>query len=196
MEAAHELSGHRGREGTLQMVVERYWWPEMYIDVKDWVKMCEQCDKRAPLRDDEPLTSLTVSHLWQRVGVDISYMPKTEDRYHLLVVTRESLSGWAEARPLKHCSSKKVADFFYEEVICQFGTPESVVVDGGPVNKKWTDLLIKRNNLRMITATPYNAAANGVFEQRHRPIANALSNLKACSDEPKQLWIDHLPAVL
>ena len=43
MEAAHELSGHRGREGTLRRVVERYWCPEMYVDVKDWVKTCEQC---------------------------------------------------------------------------------------------------------------------------------------------------------
>jgi hypothetical protein len=38
MESAHELSGHPGREGTLRKIVERYWWPEMYVDVKDWVK--------------------------------------------------------------------------------------------------------------------------------------------------------------
>jgi len=68
--------------------------------------------------------------------MDISYMPKTEDGYHLLVVAREYLSGWAEVRPLKQGTSEKVADFFYEEVICRFGTPESVVVDGGAVNKK------------------------------------------------------------
>jgi hypothetical protein len=97
MEAAHELSGHRGREGTLPKVVERYWWPEMYVVVKDWVKTCEQCQKRAPLQYDKPLKSLTVSHVWQRVGMDISYMPKIEDGYHLLVVAWEYLSGWAEA---------------------------------------------------------------------------------------------------
>ena len=97
MEAAHELSGHRGKEGTLPKVVERYWWPEMNVDVKDWVTTCKHCKKRVPLRYDEPLESLTVRHLWQRVGMDISYMPKTEDGYHLLVVAREYLSGWAEA---------------------------------------------------------------------------------------------------
>ena len=41
MEAAHELSGHHGRKGTLQNVVERYWLTEMCVDVKDWVKTCE-----------------------------------------------------------------------------------------------------------------------------------------------------------
>jgi transposase-like protein len=112
--------------------------------------------------------------------MDISYMPKTEDGYHLLVVAREYLSGWAEARPLKQGTSEKVADFFYEEVICRFGTPESVVVDGGAENKKWTDLLLKRYNIRKITVTPYHAAANGVIERGHRPIADALSKLTAC----------------
>jgi hypothetical protein len=63
MEAAHALSGHGGRERTLRKLVERYWWPEMFVDVNDSVKTCEQCEKRAPLQYDEPLKSLTVSHL-------------------------------------------------------------------------------------------------------------------------------------
>jgi len=167
----------------------------MYLDVKDWVKMCEQFEKRASLQYDEPLSSLTIRHLWQRVGMDISYMPKTEDGYHLLVVARDYLSGWAAARPLKQGISEKVADFFYEQVICPFGTPESVVVDGGAENKKWTDLILKRYNIRNITVTPYHAAANGVIERGHRPITDALSKLTACSDKPKEMWIDHLPAV-
>jgi len=62
MEAAHEMSGHCGREETLQKEVEWYWWLEMYVNLKDWVKMCEECEKRVPLRYDEPLQCLTVSH--------------------------------------------------------------------------------------------------------------------------------------
>jgi len=63
IEATHQLSRHHGRVGTLQQVVERYWWPEIYVNVKDWVKTYQQCEKRDPLRYDETLTSLTVSHL-------------------------------------------------------------------------------------------------------------------------------------
>ena len=142
------------------------------------------------------MKSLTVNRLWQRVGLDISYLPRTESGHHLLVVAREYLSGWVEARPLSKGSSKKVADFFYEEIICRYGMPESVVVDGGAENKKWTDLLLKRYNIRKITITPYHAAANGVVERGHHPIADALSKLTACFGEHKEMWIDHLPAVL
>jgi hypothetical protein len=53
-----------------------------------------------------------------------------------------------------------VADFLYEEVICRYGTPDSVVVDGSVENKKWTDLSLKRYGIRKITTTVYHAASN------------------------------------
>ena len=87
IEATHELSGHRGREGTLRKVAEHYWWPEMYADVIECLKTCEQCEKRVPLRYNEPLKSLTVSYLWQYIGIDIFYMPKMEKGFHLLVTS-------------------------------------------------------------------------------------------------------------
>ena len=54
-----------------------------------------------------------------------------------------------------------------------------MVVDGAREMKKWTDLLPKRYNIQMITVTAYHAAANGVIEQGHRPIADALSKFTA-----------------
>jgi len=62
-------------------------------------------------------------------------MLKTEDRYHLLVLAREYFSWWAEARPLQKGTSETVAHIFYNEVICRFMTPQSVVVDGGADDK-------------------------------------------------------------
>ena len=45
MRAINEENGHRGREGTMRKVTERYWRPEMHVDIKEWVKTCEQCEK-------------------------------------------------------------------------------------------------------------------------------------------------------
>ena len=94
----------------------------------------------------------------------MAYMPKTEDRYHLLVVAREYLSGWAEARPLNQGNSERVANFFNKVSICLFRTSESMLVDGGAKSKKRTDLPLKCFNIQKITVTPYHAAANGVVE--------------------------------
>jgi hypothetical protein len=82
------------------MVVEKNWWPEMYVDIKDWVKMCNEFEKRAPLPYDQPLNSLTLSYLWQLVGMDIVYMPKVEDWYLLLVIAWEYCRRWVDERTL------------------------------------------------------------------------------------------------
>jgi hypothetical protein len=80
--------------------------------------------------------------------------------------------------------------------MCTYRTPGSVVVDAQGEITHWTDLLLVCYNMRKITRTIYHAAANGVIERRNRPIAEALSILAASSDGPKEMWIDHHPAVL
>jgi len=71
-----------------------------------------------PQRYNKPLSSLTVSHLWQWVQMDIAYMSKTLDRYHLLVIASNSMSGWEEAQWHKQGKSDQAEDFIYEGVIC------------------------------------------------------------------------------
>lgn len=69
-----------------------------------------------------------------------------------------------------------------------------MVVDCAAENEKWTDLLLKRYNIRKSTETAYPAAANRVIKRGYRLISDALSKLPVCSNEPKGMWIDHLPA--
>lgn len=89
-----------------------------------------------------------------QVGIDISYMPKMDDRYHLLVIALENLSGWTAAHPPKYGTLEKRANIFDKKVISQFGTPEHVVLDTGAESKKWTDLLLRHYNIQTITGTP------------------------------------------
>jgi len=91
---------------------------------------------------------------------------------------------------------ENVADFLYKEVIYWFRTPESVVVDGGAGNENWTNLLRKCCNIWKITGTSYHVATHGVIKRGRRPFGDALSKLTAWSDEPKEMWIDYLPAGL
>jgi hypothetical protein len=71
-----------------------------------------------------------------------------------------------------------------------------VVVDGGPEQKKWTDLIGKRYNIWKITVTLYNATASGVILRGYRLIGDALSKLTAYSDKLKNIRIGHPLAVL
>ena len=59
----HDESGHRGREGTYRKISLRYWWDGMYKNVKMYVQSCEQCQKRSPVKPNEPLQPTTRSSL-------------------------------------------------------------------------------------------------------------------------------------
>jgi len=66
----------------------------------------------------------------------IVHMPKPEVGHYLLVVARQCLGRLAEPRRVKQRTSEMAANHFYEEVLCRFGTSESVVVEGGAENKR------------------------------------------------------------
>lgn len=158
--------------------------------MKDWVELYKQCKKRVPLWYDVHLRCLPVGHLWQSVGIDISYRLKMETRYYQLVTARKYLMRWAEAQPPRQGTLKQVTDYLCEMVICLFGTQVIVVVDGGRINKKWTALLLKHCNIQRITVAMYHTTVHGLFQRGHRPMSYVRSKLTACFNVPNELWID------
>jgi len=42
------LSSHRGRDATQRILQKRYYWPNMTVDVKNYIKECVVCQKVNP----------------------------------------------------------------------------------------------------------------------------------------------------
>ena len=59
--------------------------------------------------------------------------------YILMIV--DSFSKWTEALPLYTQESREIVWKLYDEVICRFGCPESILTDKG---QKFMSLLIKK----------------------------------------------------
>ena len=81
--------------------------------------------------------------VWEKIGIDVVFMPETPDGYKYVVFMRDNLSGWSEGRALKENNSRSVAKFLYEDVICRHGCPLKAVIDGGGENKKITKALLE-----------------------------------------------------
>jgi len=45
----HNESGHRGTKGMYEKTALWYWWRGLYRDVEQWVKSCEECQKRTTI---------------------------------------------------------------------------------------------------------------------------------------------------
>ena len=73
--------------------------------------------------------------MWEKVGVDVVFMPETSDGYKYIVFARDDLSVWVEGCALKENTAQNVAKFLYEDVICRHGCPRRIIIDGGSENK-------------------------------------------------------------
>ena len=192
MQSLHDDSGHRGREGTYRRVADRYWWEDMWQVVKQYVKTCEECQRRATQRQEEELHPTFTDRRWEKVAVDVTNLPRCQGKQYL-VVARSDLSGWVEARALAINDSKSVAAFLYEDLVCRHGVFQRLVVDGGPENKALVADLAKRYGIHRLVVSAYHPQANGMVERGHKPIVDALGKM---TNGGFTGWIKHLPAVL
>ena len=74
-EMAHDnnLSGHLGEKRTLQRFREKFFWPNMSVDVREWYRSCETCCARKPklTRTHHALQQDPVGEPLQRLALDI-----------------------------------------------------------------------------------------------------------------------------
>ena len=164
----------------------------MYADIENWVRTCEECQRRARNRYDEPLHPTWSIIVWQKIGVDIVYMPWTQEG-SFIVFARDDLSGWVEGRAIDAANSFNVAKFLYEDVLCRHGCPIQIIMDGGRENMDLTRDLIDQYHIKGTVVSAFHPQANGLVERGHDAIVNSLA--KYCSDQPQE-WVKHLPLAL
>ena len=194
LEALHDQSGHKGREGTYSKVNSRYWWEGLYEGVTAYVKSCEECQRRAKLRTEEALHFTASSGLWEKIGVDIVHMQaRGKGRFKYLIVARDDLSGWVEAKALVRGTSEAVAKFLWEDVVCRHGCFGKMVIDGGPENKDLVKAFAERYGIKRVQISAYHPQANGMVERGHKPIVDALAKMTSGGEGN---WVDYLHAVL
>lgn len=56
LEQLHNRFGHGGRERTMSLIRDRFYWNRMFSDTEDWIRNCQRCvcrktstNQRAPL---------------------------------------------------------------------------------------------------------------------------------------------------
>ena len=188
----HDEAGHRSILGTFHHVARRYQWRRMYEDCRRFVESCDECQRRARIRFEEPLNPTWSATVWDKVGLDVVHMPSSGG-YKYIVFARDDLSGWLEGRALTSASSKSVAKFLQEDVFARHGCPRKVVVDGGGENKGFVEDLLEACLVKRVEISAYHPQSNGLVERGHDAMINSLS--KYCQGQQGK-WYQYLPLAL
>ena len=72
-----------------------------------------------------------VPTILQKINLDLVDMGITLGRYTYIVDMHDDLTRWWEVRMLSTKSSEKVADFIWQDVICQFRCIPQITTDNG-----------------------------------------------------------------
>jgi hypothetical protein len=67
----HSTAGHLGIESTYNKIKERYYWNQMYDDIREYIKTCNTCQRFGKPERNELLHSIKVLQLCERVEINI-----------------------------------------------------------------------------------------------------------------------------
>src|ERR1700720_3861665 len=114
-----KTGGHLGLNKTYLKLRERYWWLNMYKDLKEWIKSCPDCGGRKnPQQNIMPKAKIVVSKAWDCVGVDVlGPFPKSDRGNVYVIIFIDYLTRWVEAFAIPNQTAITCATKLVEEII-------------------------------------------------------------------------------
>jgi len=194
----HGLS-HPGSKASVRLVRERYVWPSMERDIREWCRCCANCQSSKVTRHVKTPISfqIPVSGRFEAVHLDIvGPLPATQlsngttaaARYLLTMIDRAS--RWMEASPMGDISAETVATTFMETWISRFGVPLYVITDRGTqFEAELFSQLSAVVGFHRLRSAAYHPQTNGMVERLHR-------TLKSSIIARGSQWLRDLPIVL
>ena len=111
-----------------------------------------------------------------------------------LIVAIDYFTKWIEAKPLAKITTKQVAQFFWENVICRYGIPQVLVTDNGTqFNNDEFQGYCRDYDIKLRFTSVAHPQANGQAEVANRII---LDGLKKRVEKAQGAWAEDILPIL
>lgn len=190
----HPLGGHLGTDIVFNKVRNLYYWPQMYENIKAYIKGCDNCQRRGRKRNKQPLQPIPVGKPFEKIGIDfVGPLPRTQRGNKYIIVATDYLTKWPEARAVSEATAVKAANFIYDEIICRHGCPQTILSDRGThFRNHIVDNLLEKFRIKHLYSTPYHPETNGLTERFNRTLCESLAK----TTETTTSWDKNISSVL
>ena len=189
------LSGHLGKDKTIEQIKRRFYWPKMDDDILEYVRSCDACQRNKPSQQSPMglLQSLPIpDRPWQWVSLDlITGLPRSRSGNDAIVVFVCKLTKMVHyVATTTTVSAPKLASLFLDHVVRHHGVPETILSDRDPRftahfwRALWTQL-----GTKLAMSTAYHPQTDGQTERANRTLEEML---RAYVNFQHTDWDEHL----
>ncbi|GBC06079.1 hypothetical protein RclHR1_06610002 [Rhizophagus clarus] len=175
-------------------IKDRYYWPQMYENIREYVISCDSCQRRGKSKANQLLHPIAVHGPFYQVGIDfVRPLPITPNENRYIIVAIDYMIKWPEARPVLCATAEETSQFIYEDIICRHNCPAKLLSDRGThFNNQMVEKLLEKFGIKHVFSTPYHPQINGLVERFNRTLCESLSKLVIQTNE----WDKYIASVL
>ena len=136
LQSAHDdiIAGHLGLTKTYEVIRQRFYWPNMFVDIQHYCKSCPDCAmKKSPRTGHRAhLLPIPIESPFHRAGVDgVGPLPVTHSGNRYIVVFTDYFTKWVEAFAVPSIEAEQTARLLLDEIIARHSAPRELLSDPG-----------------------------------------------------------------
>lgn len=180
---------HGGSAKTIKRLQEWYYWPNLAIEVKEYIKQCDVCaTANVPNKQMRPAMGqpFEVGRSFQNIYIDfLGEYPMTKNGNKYIFICIDQLTKFVFLKPMKKSTAYNVCKFFEEEFMPTFGVPEMVFSDNARqfLSKEFQKLM-SDYGIRHLKPPYYHAQANA-SERMNREV---IKSIRVFANENHVTW--------
>lgn len=195
----HENNGHMGVQKTFNSIKRKYYWPNLFKELNQYVSKCTICQTRSLQKIRQPLQETDIPpYPMAKISLDLSGpYPTSMSGNKYIIAFVDWFSGWPEAFSVPDKTADTVAHLLIEEIFPRFGCPLQIVSDNGTENvNKIVKETLEILKIDHVLTSVYHPQSNAKVERFHRTLHDVLSKKLADNQHTWDMFLNQALAAI
>ena len=199
IDGCHHSAGYQGRDCTLSLMKERFWWPGMSQALLKPVANCERCIQyeakgqlplMQPIICTKPMELVRIDYVGMEVTVATDKKPVVKN----VLVVVDHFTRYIQAFVTKNHMARTTARVLYNNYFSVFSFPQCLMSDQGTeFCGKVIAAMCSLLGVKKIQTTPYHPQTNGSAERFHQTLQHMIGKL---DPEKRKKWPAHIGSII